>query len=55
MKNELDIVPVSMIGEVLEHALTRQPEAIEWTAEDEARAAEAARIPAGADEAGMAH
>jgi ATP-dependent Lon protease len=34
VKNALEIVPVSPIGEVLKHALVRQPEPIEW---DEAR------------------
>ena len=31
VKEGLEIVPVGRIGEVLEHALTRMPEAIEWT------------------------
>ncbi|MBE7185014.1 MAG: endopeptidase La [Methylobacterium mesophilicum] len=31
VKNALDIVPVSRVGEVLEHALVRMPEPIEWT------------------------
>ncbi|MEQ8400022.1 MAG: endopeptidase La [Roseitalea porphyridii] len=39
VKSALDIVPVSHIGEVLEHALDRQPEPIEWTEEDEKMAA----------------
>ncbi|MCC5777805.1 endopeptidase La [Nitratireductor sp. B36] len=30
VKNGLEIVPVSRVGEVLEHALTRMPEPIEW-------------------------
>ncbi|MDK1376236.1 MULTISPECIES: endopeptidase La [unclassified Sinorhizobium] len=30
VKNSLEIVPVSRMGEVLEHALTRRPEPIEW-------------------------
>ncbi|MCR4266014.1 endopeptidase La [Nitratireductor sp. ZSWI3] len=30
VKNGLEIVPVSRVGEVLEHALTRRPEPIEW-------------------------
>ncbi len=38
VKNELEIVPVSHIDQVLEHALTRKPEAIVWTAEDDERA-----------------
>ena len=39
VKNGLEIVPVGRIDEVLQHALTRMPEAIEWTEEDEANAA----------------
>jgi ATP-dependent Lon protease len=35
----LEIVPVSRMDEVLNHALTKQPEPIEWTYEDEAAAA----------------
>ncbi|RLQ87342.1 endopeptidase La [Notoacmeibacter ruber] len=31
VKDGLEIVPVSRVGEVLSHALTRQPEPIEWT------------------------
>ncbi|MGQ3019012.1 endopeptidase La [Aliihoeflea sp.] len=31
VKNALEIVPVSRVGEVLSHALVRQPEPIEWT------------------------
>lgn len=30
VKNSLDIIPVSRIGEVLQHALVRMPERIEW-------------------------
>jgi len=33
LKEGLDIIPVSRMGEVLEHALIRMPEAIEWTPE----------------------
>jgi ATP-dependent Lon protease len=35
VKNALEIVPVSLMDEVLSHALTRRPEAIVW---DETRA-----------------
>ena len=31
VKEGLEIVPVSRIGQVLEHALTEMPEPIEWT------------------------
>ncbi|MEO0637577.1 MAG: S16 family serine protease, partial [Pseudomonadota bacterium] len=55
VKNELEIVPVSMIGEVLEHALVRMPEAIEWTAEDERKAAMAARSGGADDGATVQH
>ncbi|MEO0545189.1 MAG: S16 family serine protease, partial [Pseudomonadota bacterium] len=34
VKNGLEIIPVSHIGEVLEHALVEQPTAIEWSEED---------------------
>ncbi|MBD8552974.1 endopeptidase La [Rhizobium sp. CFBP 8762] len=30
VKNNMEIIPVSRMGEVLEHALLRMPEAIEW-------------------------
>ncbi|WP_439272802.1 endopeptidase La [Pseudochrobactrum sp. HB0163] len=30
VKNALEIIPVSFVGEVLDHALTRQPEPIDW-------------------------
>ena len=39
LKNGLEIIPVSRMGEVLEHALTRMPEAIEWTPEMQSKAA----------------
>ncbi|WP_062202837.1 endopeptidase La [Aureimonas sp. AU12] len=35
VKNALEIVPVSRMGEVLQHAFVRMPEAIEWTESDE--------------------
>jgi len=38
VKNGLEIVPVSRMDEVLKHALTKEPEAIEWTSEDAERA-----------------
>jgi ATP-dependent Lon protease len=31
VKNGMEIIPVSRVGEVLRHALTRMPEPIEWT------------------------
>jgi ATP-dependent Lon protease len=41
VKNALEIVPVSRMEEVLQHALVRQPVAIEW--DEEKEAAEAAK------------
>ena len=35
VKNELNIIPVSLMDEVLSHALVRQPEPIEWEEEAE--------------------
>jgi len=45
VKNGLEIVPVSRMEEVLSHALTHQPEPIEWTAEDEEKARKAVSMP----------
>ncbi|WP_314088198.1 endopeptidase La [Shinella sp. M31] len=42
VKNSMEIVPVSRMGEVIEHALLRKPEPIEW----DSAAADAARVPA---------
>ncbi len=39
VKGALNIIPVSRMGEVLQHALTRAPEAIEWDEEAAAQAA----------------
>ena len=47
VKSELEIVPVSRVGEVLRHALTRMPEPIEWVEPVEPAAVKA-------DEAGSA-
>jgi ATP-dependent Lon protease len=41
VKNELEIVPVSRVGEVLRHALVRMPEPIEWVEPVEPAAAKA--------------
>ena len=48
VKNALEIVPVSHMGEVLQHALVRQPVAITW--EEEAHPVKSAPLP-GEDEA----
>ncbi len=45
VKNELEIVPVSRMGEVLKHALVRMPEPIEW----EPAPVEAAQLPSGGE------
>lgn len=50
VKNELDIIPVSMMDEVIKNALVRVPEAIEWTPP----ADDAAAIASGSDSAGVA-
>ncbi|TIO91732.1 MAG: endopeptidase La, partial [Mesorhizobium sp.] len=41
VKNNMEIIPVSRVGEVLRHALVRMPEPIEWV--------EPVNPPAGAD------
>jgi len=47
VKSALEIIPVSHIGEVLGHALTAEPEPIEWTEEDEKMAAAALAAASG--------
>jgi ATP-dependent Lon protease len=42
VKNSMEIIPVSRMGEVIGHALLRTPEPIEW----DSAAAEAAKVPA---------
>jgi len=44
VKSEMEIVPVGRIGQVLEHALTRMPEPIEWSEEVESVAGNVAAI-----------
>jgi ATP-dependent Lon protease len=41
VKNSLEIIPVSRVGEVLSHALVKKPEPIEWTEADAVAAAAA--------------
>jgi ATP-dependent Lon protease len=48
VKNNLEIVPVSRVGEVLRHALVREPEPIEWT-----EPATPATVPSVEEEAGV--
>ncbi|MEM9279478.1 MAG: endopeptidase La [Pseudomonadota bacterium] len=55
VKNELEIIPVSIMDEVLEHALISKPEAIEWSAEDAERAAAKAIADVGGEATGVAH
>jgi ATP-dependent Lon protease len=55
VKNGLEIVPVSRMDEVIRHALVRQPEAIEWTAEDDAKARKAFSTSGDVDPAITAH
>ncbi|MEO0329761.1 MAG: endopeptidase La [Pseudomonadota bacterium] len=55
VKNELEIVPVAIMDEVLEHALVSKPEAIEWTPEDQERAYAKSRGDGMHEEGGIAH
>ncbi len=49
VKNGLEIVPVSRMEEVLSHALTHQPEPIEWTEADAEKARKEMAIAADGD------
>ncbi len=56
VKEGLEIIPVSRMGQVIEHALVRQPEPIEWTEEKAAAAAaEAAKRLSTEGGSGLAH
>jgi len=56
VKEGLEIIVVKHVSEVLEHALIRKPEAIEWDAEAEEAAAAAKALAAGQGGAGaVAH
>lgn len=55
VKNEMEIVPVSRIDEVLEHALVSKPEPIEWTLEDAERARREMIAPHSGSEQTIAH
>jgi ATP-dependent Lon protease len=55
VKNGMEIVPVSRMDEVVKHALVRQPEAIQWTAEDDAKARQAFQSGPETDPALTAH
>ena len=51
VKDGLEIIPVSHVSEVLEHALIRKPEPVEWDEAAEEAAAAAAAAKAGDDAA----
>ena len=56
VKDGLEIIPVTHVREVLEHALVRQPEAIEWDeAAEEAAAAQRAQSGSGEGPSAVAH
>jgi len=55
VKNEMEIIPVSRIDEVLEHALVSKPVAIEWTLEDAERARREMLAPQSGQASGIAH
>jgi ATP-dependent Lon protease len=55
VKNGMEIVPVSRIDEVLEHALVSKPVAIEWTLEDAERARREMLAPRADQTSGIAH
>jgi ATP-dependent Lon protease len=50
VKNGLDIIPVSRMGEVIQHALVRKPEAIVWDPDPKAQTA----VADAGDDAGAA-
>jgi ATP-dependent Lon protease len=54
VKNQLEIVPVSRMGEVLQHALIRQPEPIKWE-EDTAAIVAPAALATGEETGVIAH
>ena len=55
--SEMEIIPVAMMDDVLQHALVRMPVAIEWdeVAEEAAAAARAAAERSGDGEGARAH
>ena len=55
VKNGLEIVPVSRVEQVLEHALVSKPEPVEWDEAAEEAAAKAAADAAKAGEGVTAH
>ncbi|MEA2839996.1 MAG: ATP-dependent Lon protease [Methylobacteriaceae bacterium] len=55
VKNALEIVPVSRMGEVLQHALVRQPEPIKWEEDVSAVVAPATALAASEETGVIAH
>jgi ATP-dependent Lon protease len=55
VKNALEIVPVSRMGEVLQHALVRQPEPIKWEEDVSAVVAPAAALATSEETGVIAH
>ncbi|MBV8850759.1 MAG: endopeptidase La, partial [Methylobacteriaceae bacterium] len=55
VKNQLEIVPVSRMGEVLQHALVRQPEPIKWEEDTSAVVAPAAALAPSEETGVIAH
>ncbi len=55
VKDGLEIIPVSRMGQVIEQALTQQPEPIEWSPEQAAAAAAASTASAKEGGSGLAH
>ncbi len=55
VKNEMEIIPVSRIDEVIEHALVSKPVAIEWTLEDAERARREMHAPRSGENTTVAH
>ena len=55
VKNAMEIVPVSRIDEVLEHALVSKPKSIEWTLEDAERARREMMAPHSGTAPNIAH
>ncbi len=55
VKERLEIIPVSHVREVLEHALAEKPEPIEWDEAAEEAAAKAALKEAGGQQGAVAH
>src|SRR5436309_13055274 len=55
VKNQLEIVPVSRLGEVLQHALVRQPQPIKWEEDTSAVVAPAGALATSEETGVIAH